>query len=72
VSFEELAGRRICRQHCLDQVAKVHVLATPLGEVRGSLLGREFPGGVEDFLIAISICAHETKVLLEGVPKVIW
>src|SRR6185436_8546291 len=61
MSFEELAGRRVRLQHSLDPLAQVRVLATLLGEVRGPLIGREFAGGIEDFLFAISVCAHDTR-----------
>jgi len=62
MSFEELASRPVRLQHSLDPLAQVRVLATLLGEVRGPLIGREFAGGIEDFLFAISVCAHNTKV----------
>src|SRR4030095_4645413 len=60
MGFEELAGRRVRRQHFLDPLAQVRVLATLLGEVRGPLIGREFAGGIEDFFFPISVCAHDT------------
>jgi hypothetical protein len=60
MGFEELAGRRVRLQHSLDPLAQVRVLATPLGDVRSPLIGREFAGGIEDFLFAISVCAHDT------------
>src|SRR5574341_1123390 len=61
MSFEEVAGRRVRLQHSLDPLAQVRVLATPLGEVRGPLIGRELTGRIEEFLFAISVCAHDTK-----------
>ena len=61
MSFEELAGRRVRRLHFLDPLAQVRVLAAPPGEVRGPFIVREFAGGIEDFLFAISVCAHDTK-----------
>src|SRR5689334_13244897 len=61
MGFEELAGVRIRRQHSLDPLAQVRVLATPLGEVRGPLVGREFAGSIEDFFFPISVGAHLTK-----------
>src|SRR4029434_5265403 len=60
MGFEELAGRRVRRHHFLDPLAQVRVLATLLGEVRGPLIGREFAGGMEDFFLLISVCAHDT------------
>src|SRR5687768_6097061 len=60
MGFEELAGVRVRRQHSLDPLAQVSVLATPLGEVRGPLIGREFAGGIEDCFFPISVCALDT------------
>jgi hypothetical protein len=61
MGFEELAGRRVRRQHFLDPLAQVRVLATLLGEARGPLVGCEFAGGIEDFFFPISVKAHDTK-----------
>jgi hypothetical protein len=60
MGFEELAGVRIRRQHSLDPLAQVRVLATHIGEVRGPLVGRQFAGSIEDFFFPISVCAHDT------------
>src|SRR6185503_12971134 len=58
MGFEELVGRRVRRQHFLDPLAQVRVLATHIGEVRGPLVGRQFAGSIEDFFFPISVGAH--------------
>src|SRR5688572_15728615 len=58
MGFEELAGRRVRRQHSLDPLPQVCVLAAPLDEVGGPLGGRQFAGSVEDFFFPISVGAH--------------
>jgi hypothetical protein len=64
MGFEKLPGRRVRRQHSLDPLAQVRVLAAPLGDVRGPLVGREFAGSIEDLFFPISVSAHYTKVFL--------
>jgi hypothetical protein len=64
MGFEELASRRVRRQHSLDPLAQVRVLATPLGDVRRPIIGREFAGGIEDYFFPISVSAHDTKGLV--------
>jgi len=61
LNFFASSSGRVRRQHFLDPLAQVRVLATLLGEVRGPLIGREFAGGIEDFCFPISVCAHDTK-----------
>ena len=61
MGFEELAGRRVRREHFLDPVAQVRVPATLLGEIRGPLIGRELAGGIEDFFFPVSVCAHDNE-----------
>jgi hypothetical protein len=65
MGFEELAGRRVRRQHSLDPLAQVRVVEAPPGEVRGPFIVREFAGGVEDFFFLISVSAHDTRGLYQ-------